>query len=149
MSPKRKVNTHPKKQKKINDVVLTELSQPPAPKWQRAPADTSAIHTLHRTPEYDPRAKRLMWLGVTIISAIIFALWGWSLAVQFSLFDINRTQEKSLLNTARNEWNSIYATTRESPLQKKLDNKKIENAIREIIANRSTTDNAVATTSAN
>lgn len=56
---------------------------------------------------YNPKAKKLMWLGVVFVTVIICALWGWSLSVQWT--SANWSSEKDLINNTVENWEKAFS----------------------------------------
>lgn len=89
-------------------------------------------------------AKRLMWLGVISFSAIIFALWGWSLAVQISGLQWNKAPETNLANKTKEEWNEIFAKQKEDQAGREATLQKIRDALKGLSAIDATSTNQMA-----
>lgn len=75
-------------------------------------------------------AKRLMWLGVISFSVIIAVLWGWSLAVQMSEFQLKRAPEYTLASKTKQEWSELFAKQKEDRNSREATLQQIRDAIK-------------------
>ncbi len=62
-----------------------------------------------RYSNYSSEAKRYLYAGVILISAIIFVLWGWSLKKQIGSINWADLPEKKMLAARPTDWDSMFA----------------------------------------
>ena len=77
-------------------------------------------------------ARRLMWAGVIGFSAIIFALWGWSLTITMSSLHWNKAPEVALASKTKQEWNDIFAKQKERVAERDSSMQKIKDALNKL-----------------
>lgn len=92
------------------------------------------IDSLRKSPNYSPKAKQWMWVGVIGISAIIFVLWGWAMKVQISFFNWNKTPESALLQKNQNNWDTLFVEAKEER-QQSLAEKEVKDIVRHVLSN--------------
>ena len=79
----------------------------------------------------NPKAKMWLWICVSAVSVVILVLWRWATSISLSSFNWNKTPEKKLLETSRNDWDTLFNNeqSRTKSEQMKLQIKNILNTI--------------------
>ena len=121
-----------------------EMKLPPSAEILSATVAKSA--PTPRYSNYSPEARRYLWIGVTLLSGIIFLLWGWSLKLQFTAINWNALPEKKLLDVKPTDWNTIFAE-REANRSAAAAKAKIRLLITELSAVASSTTSTPSITS--
>ncbi len=103
--------------------------------WQ--PSPTEQLH--------EQKIRRWMWLGASIVSVIIIALWSWSFKVQITTFNWNSAGEKKLATDAVKNWQGTVQPAVTSP-NKELALQEIQRVLSAALANSTTPPNEASTT---
>jgi hypothetical protein len=88
-----------------------------------------------------------MYVGVASFLAMIIALWGWSLYLNFSFFNWNKGTDYSLVNSNLKNWDALFnKSEREQQLEQTKQNLR---AAFQNLANMQTTATSTPTTTDN
>ncbi len=101
-----------------------------------------------RTPRYSNysnEARRFLWAGVLLLTAIIVVLWGWSMKLQFAAINWNSLPEKKLLENNSTDWNKIFAE-REAARSEALAKDRVRLLLTELNALAASSSSATQTT---
>ena len=120
---------------------------------KRTPAN--ADHGAENQPEiraaqnryrmYDPAARRLMWIGVTIFSVIIVVLWGWALRLNIAFTSWDDLPEKQFFAATQNSWDTAFKITA-GPISD-TDKTKLKELLAALAASSTATTTATSTVS--
>lgn len=96
----------------------------------------------------NPTAKMWLWIGVSVIGAIILVLWGWATSISLASFSWEKTPEKKLIEKSRSDWNTLF-NDEKSRIKNEQLKSQIKNILNTIIAEVNTTTGATSTTGIN
>lgn len=65
-------------------------------------------------PGYNPVARRWMWLGVILVSAIIIIFWGWSLELSVRGVNWHGGSDGQLMTAVQSDWNNAFAANQKT-----------------------------------
>lgn len=95
-------------------------------------------------PEYNPTARKLMWIGVVTMAVVIFGLWMWSLSVQFGGVKWSNSPEKNLIANTKKNWEESFNQSDRSTEELKSE---IKNNLEKLLSglNASSTSEIITT----
>ncbi len=65
---------------------------------------------------YNPTARRLMWLAVTVLTLVVLLMWVWSMMNQFYTVKWSASPENTFINDLRNSWDKSFHAGDGQPL---------------------------------
>ncbi len=98
-----------------------------------------------RPYQENPKAKMWLWIGVSVISAIILVMWGWATSISLSSFSWEKTPEKKLVENSRNDWNTLF-NNETSKIKNERLKLQIKNVLSTIVAEANTSSSTTSTT---
>lgn len=99
----------------------------------------------------DKNRRRLMWFGVGVTIFAVFALWIWSLELQFTFFSWDKSPEGILAQQTKSNWDKAFADNKHREDELESAKNKIQNFLNQLSASTTTptttTGTAAVTTS--
>ncbi len=108
---------------------------------KRAAAKTKPVDII---PDFTPSqrnteaAKRWLWIWVSFFTIIIIGLWAWATKISLSTFRWNKTPEKKLLQTSKDDWDTLFNQENDRIKNEQLK-KQLKNIVNQIISQSVTT----------
>lgn len=105
-------------------------------------SEPSTQETLqHKVTRDNPKARRLMWVGILVFSVAICGIWGWSLKEQIASIKWSETPESKLITKTREDWNTLF---KEQKIVEEKNN--LKNAIHAVLARTNTSSTQTTST---
>lgn len=102
---------------------------------KRASTKTKNTPEIPATPLPQPTnqaAKRWLWIWVSFFTIIIIGLWAWATKISLSTFHWNKTPEKELLDTSKDDWNKLFNQENDR-IKKEQLKRQVQNMINQIV----------------
>ncbi len=95
--------------------------------------------------EYNAAAKKWLWILVSAFTIIIVVLWGWATKISLASFSWNKTPEKQLIDTGKEEWRAIFDDEGARLKNEKLK-LQLKNIVNQIVTEANSANTTTSTT---
>ena len=107
---------------------MPRSASPKQPKPEAAPN----LDQWRETERRKSKMRSWLWLGTALFAVVVASLWGWTWINRLSLIDWKQGSESSLIQTSQKDWNTLFAKTKETELQKEVNSAKLKLLLSEI-----------------